>query len=342
MLRFFIACAAIASAIFFSAAEAASASKRHVLFPHGKTAASGAEPLVVGRVVTSSFDDGRSSDERSTQHLTNVRRMLAATTSKPGRNSLNQYFRSITAIYRRQGYGKIASSLKKSLLVLLEIGTAESAADVNRSRARRAIRKVLSTSLTLQSIVSPSEADPIVPVYTALAASYGTQLQTAYQNLRKDRRLTKGFGKTPSAMWLGSPGNFLGGSPVQPINLGSGLSYNVTLTGGGYASGATMLYGFVSTQAVGNLTVIPFAGTLIALPEGSPAPNGAITQITPSAVSSSILMIGTIEYDLTLIPSDSPHRIYGLPEGTDIPDGAIVLAPIADPPTPDSSPTPEP
>ncbi len=349
MLRFCLAGAALASAIFVYSVEAASTSKRHVLFPFGKTAPSGETPTFTSGTVTPAFNDGRSSDEFYTQHLTNVRRMMEATTSQPGRNSLNRYFRRTAAIYRRQGYGKIATSLKKAHPTLIEIGTAESARDVNGPRARRAIRSLLQNSLRLQTIVSPTSADPIVPLYTALAASYGAQLKSAYRNLRQGRRLTKGFGKSRPQMWLGDLRSPFSGS--LSVNLGNGLTYFVETGVGGYNSvGSTLTTVGLDVLGTGSLRVDngssilgdSFDGTLIALPADSPSPGGTVFQIDPSSnalASGSTLTLGTTDYDLTAVPTDPPHRIYGIPEEAEIPEGAIVIAPVE---APNPTPTPEP
>lgn len=343
----------ICVAFFFLSSAMAGKAERHILFPHGKTDPALTDPsqtLVITEDFTSvagfTIDDGQSNDESYTQHLKNVRRMLEATDSKPGRRSLKSYFRRTTKIYRSQGYDRIASALKKSFPVLLEIGSAESAADLNRPRARRATRNILRESLAFQSIVAPTQADPVVPLYTALAASYGAQLKTAFQNLRKDRRLTKGFGKTPNEMWLGTPINYLGGAfPVEPINLGSGYTYNVGASGTNSYGGSVTGNGAnidIDFSTLNALTFPYFRGFPIALPMDQPVPPGATLQIDPWRVTQSpnkILTLGTTRYDLTDVPTDPPHRIYGLPEGTVIPDGAIVLISIEEPePTPTPAP----
>jgi hypothetical protein len=82
------------------------------------------------------------------------------------------------------------------------------------------------------------------------------------------------------------------------------------------------------------IVIIPFDGILVALPETSPTPSASTITIDPTstvAVQNNVLTLGTTEYDLTDVPTDPPHRIYGLPEGTEIPGGAIVLTPIEEP-----------
>src|SRR5690606_18877921 len=115
------------------------------------------------------------------------------------------------------------------LPALQDVVAAEKKSDLDRPRARRAIRRVLKSALASQPIVTPTKKDPTVPFYTLIAATYGTQLRDAYRNALKGRPLTKGLGKTPRDMWVGDTGTIftIAGGTLAPatFNLGSGVVY---------------------------------------------------------------------------------------------------------------------
>ncbi len=267
---------------------------------------------------------------------------------------LSKLFKKITTTYRRKGYGKIAGALRSSLPALQNVVTAEKRSDLDRPRANRAIRRVLQSALAPQPIVTPTTKDPTVPFYTLIAANYGAQLRDAYRNAFKDRPIAKGFGKTPRDMWIRDTGTNLtiaGGTLAPTLKLGSGIVYTLTNSQGTW-SGSLTDSGFIASNSSFNpgtftagevsLTLADFDGILIALPQGSPAPASAVVWVNPETttlVSNDLFTFGMVSYDLSVLPTEPPHRIYGVPQGSDLPEGAILLTPIEQP---EATPTPEP
>ncbi len=66
---------------------------------------------------------------------------------------------------------------------------------------------------------------------------------------------------------------------------------------------------------------LTFAGTLVALPATEPAPAGA----TNLNFTADTFEANGVTYDLTTVPTDPPHKLTILPEGTEIPANAILV-----------------
>ncbi len=170
-------------------------------------------------------DFGRSSEDREVQTLKDFRAFVSAARYDRGNHYITKFFRRTARTYQKNGCDEIARALTASAPTLLELVNADTKRDVNRPRARRAIRRVLRTSLAVQPLVRPSGSNPSVPFYTLIAVNYGDQLRRAFRNLGKSRPLAKNFGKTPRDMWIDYQPSTLGFTTTGQVP--GSLTYSV-------------------------------------------------------------------------------------------------------------------
>ncbi len=255
--------------------------------------------------------------EREIQFLKDFRRLVQTSRLEKGDRYVTRFIRRSVSTYRKVGYGKIAKSLEYSLPTLLEAPSPDPRPELNRPRARRSIRRVLRASLAFQPLVSPSARDTDVPFYTLIAVNYGTQLRAAYQNALKSRRLTKGFGKNLRDMWIRSHGAGFVNTGLVP----TGLNYTVTPDhSSGFSASITGAVTFRDTGTfIPSLTAI--LGTFVALPADEVSPTGSYQL----AINADTVTLNGIRYGLSTVPTDPPHKLYVIPEGTEIPDTAYLI-----------------
>ncbi len=274
--------------------------------------------------------------ELSVQSLKDVPALLQTATAKHGRRTTKRFINRTATEFSANDHRSIARALRHSSQSLIDLATARTTRDINHSKTRRVIQRVLRTSLATQPLAQPSAANPAIPFYTLIAVNYASQLEQAYRNLKRGRRLTKGFSHPPGDMLL----RLVNGAVSSTASAPPEITYftntpSNSISQPDLAPSGTTLVGGTMSQSLssdslhiingsgllllgGTLTIEPGAqvtapGVLIAPPNTESAPTGSLS---PIFEDDSVVLNG-ITNDLTSIPSDPPHSVTSVTETID-------------------------
>ncbi len=268
---------------------------------------------------------GVSIAELDVQSLRDVRALLRTGAEPGGRKSLHYIFKTANRMYRGHGHRRIASAIRHSLPTLRELAAAEAgqipASEVDRERGRRAIHRVLVTSLAIQKLDAPSAKDPVVPFYTLVAVHYGAQMKRALANAGKNRPISKRIGGIPKELWIRDDSSLGGHSlhfsqSMAPAGYYYSVSGAVDVALGGFE--AYRLLGFAESFDWFSIPPEPY----YAIRDGEALPATATIALAFTK-SSDVISLHGFTYDLSALEDGQAYRLVSIPNASDVPAGAI-------------------